>query len=166
MIPMKAKTPRLILAAILGVSLFCMGTGEALAARLIKASVSYEGKLILKGTWSDSGSVDADGVWEYLKKIQFVPTEAFKALKVDPTAKKTVLSGAGKGVALSDSKITVSIVAGGESKFRQLTLTRLAKDKQGREWMLSPEEVDVWFAYRLIGRREAAQLRDPKKLKK
>ena len=138
---------------------------EASAARLIRASVSFDGKVILTGSTSDDGHADADDVWEYQKEIKFTPTEAFGALNVDPTAKQTKLVGAGPGVALSDCRITVSIAYGGSSKFRELTLTRVAKDAHGREWMLDPGEVDKWFAYRLISRREAANLRNPGRLK-
>ena len=150
---------------ILAVSAFYIWPGEASAARLIRAEVSYDGKVVLEGSTSDDGHTDADGVWEYLKSIKFKPTDEFQALKVDQAAKQTTLSGAGRGVPLSDSKITVAIAYGGESKFRDLTITRVAKGSHGREWMLNPGEVDKWFAYRLISRREAANLRDPAKLK-
>jgi hypothetical protein len=144
---------------------FFMWPHEARAARFIRASVSFDGKVILAGSTSDDGYADADGVWEYLKEIKFKATEAFEALNVDPTAKQAKLVGAGSGVALSDCRITVSIAYGGSSKFRELTLTRVAKDAHGREWMLDPGEVDKWFAYRLISRREASKLRHPGKLK-
>ena len=68
-------------------------------------------------------------------------------------------------MALRDCRITVSIAYGGESKFRELTLTRVMKDAHGHEWMLDPGEIDRWFAYRLISRREASKLRRPGKLK-
>ena len=138
---------------------------QASAARLIRASVSYEGAVILEGGTSDDGYVDSDGVWEYLKKIKFTPTEAFDALKIDPVAKVTKLEGGGPGVALADCRITVSIAHGGSAKFRELTPTRVPKDKHGREWMLDPDEINKWFAYRMISRREASKLRRPGKLK-
>ena len=75
------------------------------------------------------------------------------------------LTGAGEGVALADSKITVSIAFGGSAKFRELTLVRVPKDSQGREWMLDPAQVDDRFASRLISRRDAARLRRPGKEK-
>ena len=154
-------TPLLILVA----SALFIWPQEASAARFIRASVSFDGKVILTGSTSDDGHADADGVWEYLKEIKFTPTEAFDALNVGPTAKQTKQVGAGPGVALSDCRITVSIAYGGSSKFRELTLTRVAKDAHGREWMLDPGKVDKWFAYRLISRREASKLRRPGKLK-
>jgi hypothetical protein len=83
----------------------------------------------------------------------------------DPTAKEAVLSGAGRGVALSDSKITISIAYGGESKCRQVTLTRVVKDANGREWVLDSGEMDGLFADRMISRREASELHKPGKLK-
>lgn len=138
---------------------------EASAARLIRASISLNGKIILEGSTSDDGHTDADGVWEYLKSIKFKPTDEFQALKVDPAAKQAVLSGAGRGVPLSDSKVTVSIEYGGKSKFRKLTLIRVAKDAQGREWTLDPPELDAMFGYRLISRREASKLGAPGKVR-
>ena len=150
---------------ILAVCVFFTSPTEATAARYVRAEISLDGKTLLKGSTGDNGRVDADGVWEYLKRIKFTPTEAFEALNVDPTAKQTQLVGDGPGVALSDCRITVSIAYGGSSRFRELTLTRVAKDAQRREWRLDSDEVDKWFAYRLISRREAANLRNPRKLK-
>ena len=138
---------------------------EASAMRFIRASISFEGNVILEGSWSDDGYTDADGVWEYLKQIKFKPTEAFQALGVAPTAQQTVLSDDRKGVALSRTKLKVDIAYGGASNFRKLTLTRVPKDRWGSEWKLNPKEIDGMFAYRLISRREASKLRTPSKLK-
>ena len=144
-----------------------MESQESSAARLIRAEVSYDGKLVLEGSTSDDGHMDADAAWDYLKTMKFRPTDAFKTLDFDPSVKETVLLGSSKGVkgvALADCRITVSIAYGGESKFRELTLTRVIKDAHGREWMLDPGEIDKWFAYRLISRKLASELRKPNKL--
>ena len=140
-----------------------LGVETASGARLVKASVSYDGVVILEGSTSDDGRVDADGVWAYLKTLKFKPTAAFADRKIDPATGKTTLTGAGEGVALADSKITVSIAFGGSAKFRELTLIRVPKDSQGKEWRLDPVQVDDRFASRLISRREAARLRNPGK---
>ena len=136
---------------------------QAYAARHIYAEVYYKHKVLLVGEWGDGGKADADTVWGYLKTIKFKPTDAFKNLKVNHAEKRVVLSGGGGS--LADSKITVFISYGGKSKFRELSLVRIPKDEQDREWILDPKEVEDMFAYRLIGRRDAARLRYPEKLK-
>jgi len=143
----------------------CMLPTEASAARLIKAEISYEGGVVLECSTSDMGKPDPDEVWNYLKKLTFKPTAAFADLKIDPSAKQTVLAGAGPGVALEDSKVSVSIRYGGESTFRELTLTRVPKDKRGGEWTLDAAEIDRQFGTRSITRRDAARLKRPKTLK-
>jgi len=143
----------------------CLGVHEALAARLIRASVSYDGKVVLEGGTSDNGKSDADEVWGMLGTITFKPTEAFGGLGVAPTAQQATLADDRKGVAMRDTKLNVQIAYGGEANFRKLTLTRVPKDRWGGEWKLDQKEVDSIFGYRLISRREAAQLRKPKKLK-
>ena len=54
---------------ILMITLFVFFTwqDQASAARLIRASVSYEGAVILEGGMADDGKTDSDGVWEYMK---------------------------------------------------------------------------------------------------
>jgi len=84
-----------------------------MGAWLIRASVMYDGKVVLEGSTSDDGRTDADGVWEQLKQITFKPTADFAALGIDPTAKQTVLTDGRKGVPLSQTKLRVDIVYGG-----------------------------------------------------
>lgn len=138
---------------------------EANAARLVTASISLDGKTLLKGSTGDNGRVDADGVWEHLKSIRFKATKQFLLLKVDPNAKRIELSGNQKEGRLDT--IIVHINHGGRAMTRKLKLVRGSIDKQGREWWsLDPAEVDKLFDDRLIRRSDAARLNNPRNSKR
>ena len=143
---------------------FFICSAETHAARLVRATVSIDGKTILEGSTSDDGRVDADGVWEYLRSIRFKATEDFGTLELGPDSKTTVLSSkAPKGRA---GTIIVEIAYGGRASTRELKLVRVPADRQGREWSIDPGEVDRMFNRRYIRRSDAARLDTPKKSKR
>lgn len=149
--------------SVLLTAVVCIGFAwpiEVVAARLVQASVSHDGKTILVASTGDDGRVDADGVWDYLKSIKFKPTQHFKDLAIDQTAKRAELkSDAPRGQA---GTIVVDVAYGGKAIQRKLTLVRVEPDAQGREWSLDPVEVDKMFSDRLIRRSDAARLNNPK----
>ena len=148
---------------ILSACAFLMWPREATAQRLVRASVWLDGKVLLGASTGDDGHIDADGVWEYLKRLKLQPTEEFKKLNVDPTAKEVTLSSKGpKGERI---EIVVRIAYGGRATPRKLKLVRVPKDEYGGEWSLAPAEVDGMFNLRLINRELASRLRKPKELK-
>ncbi len=144
---------------ILVVSVIFTWPAEGMAARLVRAKISLDGKTLLEASTGDNGRVDADGVWEYLKSIKFKPTDHFHDLKVDPDTNKTVLSSNAPRGQLSS--IIVHIHHGGRAMPRQLTLVRVPVDKYGREWSLDPTQIDELFDHRLISRSQAAKLDKP-----
>lgn len=133
---------------------------ESHAARYVKAEISLDGKTVLVGSIGDNGQPDADEVWDHLKTIRFRPTEKFLALKIKDDAKETVLiSNAPKGEL---GTIVVNIRYGGKATTRALTLVRVPRDENGREWRLDPAKVDKMFDRRFIRRSDAARLKNPK----
>lgn len=149
---------------VLAVSAILTWPAEGMAARLVRAKISLDGKTLLEGSTGDDGRVDADGVWEYLKSIKFKATEEFTALKVDAAAKETVLSSDAPRGQLGT--IIVDIAYGGRAMARKLKLVRVPIDKQGREWSVVPTEIDRMFDDRLIRRSEAARLDNVQKTKR
>ena len=149
---------------ILAVGVIFTWPAEGMAARLVRARISLDGKTLLEGSTGDNGRVDADGVWEYLKSIKFKATEHFTALKVDAAAKETVLSSNAPRGQLGT--IIVDIAYGGKAMKRKLTIVRVPLDKRGREWSLDPTEVDRMFDDRFIRRSDAARLDNPQNSKR
>lgn len=149
---------------ILVVSVIFTWPAEAMAARLVRAKISLDGKTLLEASTGDNGRVDADGVWEYLKSIKFKATEHFTALKVDQAAKETLLSSNAPRGQLGT--IIVDVAYGGRAMTRKLKLVRVPIDKQGREWAVVPAEVDRMFDDRFIRRSDAARLDNAQKTKR
>lgn len=140
-------------------TLACVLVCESHAARYVKAEISLDGKTVLEGSRGDNGQPDADKVWDYLKTIKFKPTEEFLALKVKDEAKEAVLtSKAPKGEL---GTVVIDIRYGGKTTTRELTLVRVPRDENGREWRLDPAQVDKLFSRRFIRRSDAARLTNP-----
>lgn len=139
-------------------------TREATAARYVEASITLDGKTLLKGSRGDNGRVDADGVWEYLKSIRFKATEDFRKLNVAPDAQETILTSDAPAGQLGT--IILDIRYGGKAITRELKLVRVPIDEYGREWSLDAAQVDELFDERLIRRSDAAQLENPKNSKR
>jgi len=133
--------------------------GESRAARYVRTDVSLDGKTVLQGSTGDNGRPDADQVWDYLKTIRFKATKEFPGLAVKHDAKETVLtSSAPKG---KPGGVVIDIRYGGMAMTRQLTLIRVPRDKDEREWRLDPDQVDQLFDRRFIRRSDAARLKNP-----
>ena len=158
---MLTATPsiRNVVLILFGLPLSCALVCESHAARYVKAEVFLDGKTLLVGSLGDNGQPDADEVWDYLKTIKFKPTEEFLALKIKDDAKEAVLtSKAPKG---EPGTIVIDIRYGGKTTTRELTLIRVPRDKNGREWRLDPAQVDKLFGRRFLRRSDAARLKNP-----
>ena len=131
--------------------------------RLILARILFDGKPILETTTSDDGYPDADAVWEYLKSIKFKPTDEFKKLMIDATAREAFLSKTGKNG--DQHEIIIAISYGGKATPDKLRLIRVPSDKRGREWTLDPLDVDSEFNLRTISRLSASKLNNPQAIK-
>lgn len=150
---------RVIILALFVCTLSSVLARELHAARYVRADISLDGKTVLEGSTGDNGKPDADDVWDYLKTIRFRATEEFLALDVKDDAKEVVLtSNAPKGEL---GGIVISVRYGGKAMTRKLTLVRVPRDENGREWRLDPAQVDKLFDYRFIRRSDAARLKNP-----
>lgn len=124
------------------------------AARLVKIRVFIGNEVILEGSTSDDGTPDADTTWNYLLNAQLKQTEKFQSAVDQMTETET-------GVALKASgKITVSY--GGRKEFTIISLRRSINEQGETQWRVEPELVEKWFDSRMISRREAAALDNPK----
>ncbi len=148
------------------VVILCITVASSVAegARILSATISLEGKTLLEAMTSDDGRVDADGVWEYLKTMKFKPTQHFIDLQVPQVAtEKKLVSEVRPG---QMGKLLVNITYGGMALPRELTIKRVARDKQGREWTLDPSEIDRMFDRRYIRRLQVPRLANPRKSKR
>ena len=98
------------------------------------------------------------------KSLKFKATKDFIRLRVDPSAKETILSSNAPRGQLGT--IVVDITYGGRAITRKLKVLRVPIDEGGREWSLAPSEVDRMFDDRLIRRSDAARLENPQESKR
>ena len=156
--------------SLLILTLLGLGAGTAahvtrgpVPARLVTASVTIDGALVLQGSTSDDGHPDADAVWGYLVGLELEPREGFAALGLADDATEATF-GWLRGVKtehLGDPpSIELAIAYGGTSTPVILKLVRTAG---ADTWRVAPETVERQFPYRLISRRQAAELEDPKR---
>ncbi|GIX01042.1 MAG: hypothetical protein KatS3mg111_4374 [Pirellulaceae bacterium] len=157
----------------------------SMGARLIKIRVYVDGQVILEGSMSDDGSRDADEVWRLLEQgskekkkwAALRETEHFDAAALKP-------DGGNESRfhlhVLGDRQITLSVAFGGKAYVSDLILYRVAtehqdharkptfgrtsRDKPPKKWMLDAQQIGDLFSRRLISRREAARLKNPKQL--
>lgn len=143
------------------VALFLCGTSSStLATRVVMVRISLNGELILQGYLSDDGSPDADEVWEGLKTVNLEEGEAFAKLRIAPDLKEYRIVGtAGRAEA---PPIRLEVDYGGVAQLRALTIRRMPPDPAGRVWRIAAEDVDGSFDGRMLSRREAARLANPK----
>jgi hypothetical protein len=132
--------------------------------RLVAATISVDGVVVLRASTSDDGRPDADEVWGYLiDRLAFQPTEAFAALELDPAA-ETVTLGWLKSRANEHlgepPALQVEVAYGGSDAPYRLGLARAA----GQEtWRVARETVERRFSHRRITRAQAAMLVDPER---
>lgn len=143
-------------------TIFSAFPNDSQAARYIRASIIMDGKTVMKGSWSDNGKVDADGVWQYLKQIEFTSTEDFNVLGIDTKTTKSIHLGSKDKDELPNIKIKIAY--GGEVTLKTLKLTSYYDQKNKKSWRLDSKEVDGTFNERLISRRLASRLRHPVRL--
>ena len=151
------ENARLVRAVGLTLALFTFGAVDAEASRLVRASVSVDGKVVLKSSYGDNGSPDADEVWDQLKSLTFAPTEEFASLGLAEGAREATLES---NVPVGTfGQIYVDIAFGGTGQTRHLRLIRVEKDQNGRLWRIHPEDIDDLFDERMIRRDQAALLK-------
>src|SRR5205085_12448241 len=85
---------------------------SAFAARLVRFSISLDGKVVLSASAGDSGRQDADGVWQYLERLDLHPVNGYA---VEPNAENP-LQATLKG------KVIVQSVYGGRAVIAHLQL--------------------------------------------
>ncbi len=128
------------------------------AARFVRASIAFDGRVILQGSTSDDGHPDVDEVWGYLRGLAFTPTEELAKLGLATDAAELTLEKKGDPAA-----IVLDLAYGGEVRTWRLSLERSRNEKGEVRWKLAPAEIERLFPYRLISRAEAARLREPKR---
>lgn len=148
------------------VALFAVALASpADAMRLLRASVTLDGKEILTSSTGDNGSPDADAVWNRLKTLDFKPTAEFAKLGLAADAKSLTIGGDLPGAAKRVRRVQLSIAYGGMAYCWTLKLVRAPAHPDGPRWRVHADEIDRHFQYRMISRTEAARLKDPRRKK-
>ncbi len=163
--PIVAPLAALVL---LGVAVFAgraLSSSGARPQRLVYASVTVDGELVLRGSTSDDGHPDADAVWGYLLELEFQPTEAFASLGIDAASEKVTLGwlkGRENAHRGDPPKIELDVAYGGRDEPFRLGLVRSPGEET---WRVDPETVERRFSHRRITRAQAALLSEPKRRK-
>ena len=138
----------------------CVAGGTASAARYVPVEVRLNGEVILEGNVSDDGHRDADELWEALKVSDLGEAEAFKKLRVAPDLNEYKVAGGGDKA--EPLPVQIKVRYGGVAQSRAITIRRVPPDSAGRVWRISAADVDDSFDGRMLSRREAAKLVNPK----
>lgn len=137
--------------------------GTAETARLVPASISVDGEIVLRASTSDDGRPDADAVWSYLHRLEFEPTDAFASLGLAPGDTAAELgwlrsrANAAKG---EPPELVVSIAYGGRDAPYHLALER---SRGSSTWRVAKETIEQRFPHRTITRAQAARLTNPER---
>lgn len=172
------KTPILIAALSLALSLLL--ANEVLAARAIKVRVELDGVVLLEGSHSDDGRSDADEVWRSYARSSAArarwaglsETHRFSEgvlRSLSPDKEQFTLKGP------RGKNLTVSVLYGGTVEVRELALHRVVAQQGPEEagsksasaspiWYVDAKQLDALFEERMITRRQAAELKNAKKL--
>ncbi len=144
----------------LSCAVFSLLWDTAFAARWISVEISLNGEVILTGSDSDNGESDADTIWNSLKHLKLRETEAFQKHDIDPKLKefKFDLDPPEHG---KPWPIKIDASFGGVKETRFVTIKRVEPDEFGSQWCIDPADVESMFDYRMIGRSEAGNLKDP-----
>ena len=120
--------------------------------RAVKIEISLDGKTILKRGTGDNGSPDADQVWGYLDGLGMIATHDFPDFDPENDGGEIVING----------DIQVKINSGGQVNLRQLALNYRDDVDRERHWSLPEGWVEAHFPRRLISRRLASRLNNPR----
>ena len=153
----------LILLAGAGLLTYALPGSTGVGQRLVQATVSVDGKVVLRASTSDDGHPDADAVWGYLHRLEFRPTEAFAELGIDPDAGSATLGWlrSRENAHLGDPPdLELDVSYGGLDRPFRLTLV---PGTDGETWRVDPATIEGRFPYRRITRAQAAQLDDPER---
>jgi hypothetical protein len=125
-----ARVPVLILA----VAALLLVVQPAFADRLVRFTVSIDGKVVLKTSTGDAGE-DADTVWRYLRRLDLAPVNGYAvgADRDDPL--RATLEG----------KAAIESAEGGRAEVSGLKLVRA---NAGAPWQVAPAEVERTFKSR------------------
>jgi hypothetical protein len=129
-------TPRLLptaahywsaLLLIFAVGAVLVSPQPAFAVRLVRFSVSIDGKVVLETSTADHGE-DADTTWRHLKHLYLRPVKGYRVHSDDGPLRATL-----KG------KVIIQADAGGRAEVTELQLVR---DKEDAPWKIAPAEVE------------------------
>jgi hypothetical protein len=120
--------------------------------RAVKIEISLDGKTILKRGYGDDGHPDPDEVWGYLDELGMIATDDFPEFDPEKDGNEFVING----------DIQVKISYGGQVNLEQLALNFREDVERERHWSLPDGWVEGQFRKRLISRRLAARLNNPR----
>jgi hypothetical protein len=126
-----ARLPMLILALVV----FLVSSPPAFAARLVRISVSIDGKRVLESSAGDSGRQDADTVWRYLKNRNLRPVSGFRVEPDRDNRLRATLKG----------NVIIDVAYAGRAEDSELKLIRAEEDAP---WQIAPAEVERTFRSR------------------
>jgi hypothetical protein len=108
--------------------------GRCLAARLVRISISVDGKVVMTSGWGDDGHPGADAVWRYLRQAKFTPPRNSQ-IEPDPSDAST---------ATLKGRVVLDVAYGGRADVSELKLVRAADGS----WQVAPEEIERTFKLR------------------
>lgn len=148
--------------------------------RLVPATISVDGVVVLRASTSDDDHPDVDEVWAYLRELRFDTTDEFAEFAamakdgaltlVGEVTPQAVRDGEPVEVASNTTSsrplprsVVLDVGYGGTVHLRELALVVDTPDRQGRTWQVAPSEIVRWFLRREITREEASRLKAPKR---
>jgi hypothetical protein len=132
------KPARLLLPLVV-VTLLVVWSQPAFAARfrgrIVRFTVSIDGKVVLEARRIDTRQQNADTVWRYVDRLELRPVRMYKVEADGDDPLRATLKG----------KVVIQTVYGGRAQVSRLELVR---DKKDAPWKLAPAEVERTFVSR------------------
>lgn len=124
-----------LLVLILALGVVVAGASRTFAERLVRISISINGKAVMKAGSGDNGNPTPDEVWRYLKQATFHPVKGFRLEPDADDPRQATLTG----------KVVLDVDYGGRADVAQLKLVRAAEDGA---WQIAPAEIERTFKSR------------------
>lgn len=124
-----------LLSMILALGVVLASGGQCFAARLVRMSVSIDGKVVMNASWGDSGNAGPDIVWDYLTNAKFQPTNGFSVEPDRENPLRATLTG----------NVVLNVSYGGRADLSELKLVRTAENGP---WQIPQEEIDRTYKTR------------------
>jgi len=143
---------------------FIVQPSSPVKSRLIPVLVKLDGKIVLKGSSSDDGSLDPDEIWN-LFEMAAATRDKQAGLKETAKLDRAMITqhpdfdGMYRLTSGDGSKIELSITHSGIALVKELRLRKI--DHKSKKWILDDSQIDELFSTRLLSRELVRQLKNP-----